>query len=1184
MFGKRGTLLLILIVFILMNIHSINSGNCPGSCPCADGSSCQNYVGTTTCDIYNICVTTYSCSGTVSCGTDAWYNSGSAYACCSDSNTLCSSCQNQIYGDYYCSSGYCYYQEPYTQTVKSGCTTCDIYNGCLGGGQYWDYSCSGSSCIFYQYLERDSSSTYCACLGVGLWSIGGEADAATCCTDDASEYRITEASSTDAPSPYNTGSGTTCCNPLTDCTESGTDTCTATGSAAGTIPSKAYCSSSTWYGGDASSNVCTAIVGAGYWQIGGEVAGTACCGDDGSGENRVTEASSTDAPAGFNGGGTTCCSESTECTDDDNCVANTGTRGTIPSKAYCSSSTWYGGDAGQTYCDAIAGVSRWNIGKGETAITTCCGDDNGEYKITQGVAGSVACCNKETDCVDRNNRCQNEYGKETTCNDGFDNDCDKKTDCSDTDCVSVCLPDCTPEVCTGGIDEDCDHWADCADNDCIGDPACATCNGGSSAVTEICNDDKDNDCDGKKDCADNDCIGSLSCPGCSAEVCTGGDDEDCDTFIDNADWDCSGCPKGTALCKDGKTCSIWCEEGVLGCVGSPDGKCTEGEGCACADCKNKRDSCEKGLICDPVQQFCSCPVGTQICSDGSCKKICNVCGMNGLEPGEECDGSILPTGIQTCEALGLTGTIGCTNCFITGCTDGPKDCGNGVIQTGETCDGTNLAAKICSTFGFAKGTLSCFAKGTVNECHFDTSNCYNENLQCEDDNKCDTAGGEDCTCLDCLGEQAPCGFGQLCDETARCKCEDGTTLCGVTCKLPTNCQTFPECDGDGVCEIGEGCSCSSGSGCVNNICNDCNSKSDTCKSSSTCVNGLCTTCSILKAYWSEECIGSEMPDGVSMIVEGIEGCKGKTVTLDLKEQDDWDEATYGGANGDDDVETLSATFDDKGKAELKWTPKWRGPDIEWNDCALLGCTIGADAGRYYESPPKKFLEYYFEAEIGRETVISEVLNVHYCIPDCDADCDTYVDKDLQIEPDCTSALASDPAYGQYGGSLKIDSNPKSGYCEDCRPDGLSPGQETCAAYYDCTPDWWTKPGETETPSQSPSESLQDISSALEWSECDEASKIRTRKICHDSFSVDCCKDQSSCYCKIPTDLGVIQKYDCDSLAFRPTEIKACLAEEKFPFFTNMNLLVVVLILTGFYIWKNREQEKTKTKRRNRIKH
>lgn len=254
---------------------------------------------------------------------------------------------------------------------------------------------------------------YGACGGAG-WNIGGSGDstgnpsggATLCCGDDANENVTAEAGDANAPSVFNNGVNA-CCNIGTDCNYDGT--CYATTSVTGTIPNRAYCNAGTWNGGDTGSTQCDAIVGSGYWQLGGETAALACCGDDNS-EYRITESSSTDAPLGYNDAITACCDTSTDCNYNYVCTA-TGSASSpaVPSKAYCSSGVWYGGDYSSAACTAVAGAGAWDIG-GETAATECCTDDNGAYINTrladEGVMDSYAdnssddaCCLAATDCV-----------------------------------------------------------------------------------------------------------------------------------------------------------------------------------------------------------------------------------------------------------------------------------------------------------------------------------------------------------------------------------------------------------------------------------------------------------------------------------------------------------------------------------------------------------------------------------------------------------------------------------------------------------------------------------------------------------------------------------------------------------------------------------------------------------------
>lgn len=150
--------------------------------------------------------------------------------------------------------------------------------------------------------------------------------------------------------------------------------------------------------------------------------------------------------------------------------------------------------------------------------------------------------------------------KETSCGDGFDNDCDGLADCQDLDCrpagttagkactlagkqcnlagQCVCPTGASTETtCNDGKDDDCDGLNDCFDDNCQAAASgqlgsiCGTsgqrCNGtacqcpyGESSET-TCFDGVDNDCDGKPDCQDPDC-GNRQCnAGSSNYVCSG---------------------------------------------------------------------------------------------------------------------------------------------------------------------------------------------------------------------------------------------------------------------------------------------------------------------------------------------------------------------------------------------------------------------------------------------------------------------------------------------------------------------------------------------------------------------------------------------------------------------------------------------------------------------------------------
>ncbi len=136
------------------------------------------------------------------------------------------------------------------------------------------------------------------------------------------------------------------------------------------------------------------------------------------------------------------------------------------------------------------------------------------------------------------------------CDNGIDDDGDRRTDCQDPDCSA--FPGCeTPpaEICNNGLDDDGDVRIDCDDSDC------------DSVCVEICNNgvDDDNDCDvdlddsecedctnneddngnGLVDCDDPTCLGHELCP---TEICTDAKDNNDDTLVDCADPGCAQHP------------------------------------------------------------------------------------------------------------------------------------------------------------------------------------------------------------------------------------------------------------------------------------------------------------------------------------------------------------------------------------------------------------------------------------------------------------------------------------------------------------------------------------------------------------------------------------------------------------------------------------------------------------------
>lgn len=136
------------------------------------------------------------------------------------------------------------------------------------------------------------------------------------------------------------------------------------------------------------------------------------------------------------------------------------------------------------------------------------------------------------------------------CDNGIDDDGDRRTDCQDPDCLA--FPGCDPppaEICNNGLDDDGDVRIDCDDSDC--DSVCVEiCNNGidddydcdvdlDDSECEDCTNGVDDNGDGLVDCDDPTCLGHEACP---SEICTDGIDNNGDTLIDCADPGCAQHP------------------------------------------------------------------------------------------------------------------------------------------------------------------------------------------------------------------------------------------------------------------------------------------------------------------------------------------------------------------------------------------------------------------------------------------------------------------------------------------------------------------------------------------------------------------------------------------------------------------------------------------------------------------
>ncbi len=460
-----------------------------------------------------------------------------------------------------------------------------------------------------------------------------------------------------------------------------------------------------------------------------------------------------------------------------------------------------------------------------------------------------------------------EAARELSCGDGQDNDCDGKIDCADSDCASVACTAfgsvCSPTVvgvctcngnggvpqqgkettCRDGRDNDCDGLVDCADPDCgptlgntfgvqcagtatnllscdgLGQCACTGNGGTPEPFEQSCGDGRDNDCDGLADCADPDCasrtcngfgktctnlpgvtntcavcspLGSPAIPSEVAEAsCGDGRDNDCDGLVDCADTDCGTRACLSAPATGGGTTIGACNSTSKLCV------CTVGvESRATAGtCGDGKDNNCDGLIDCDDPNCVDVGGGGGICDAGKGLH----CGL-AAAPSPRCSvcipsGSPAPTyqAVESiCDDGGDNDCDGLANCADPDCYQTPHACRN----TGKPA-ATNWQ---CNSNPLQAGCNVCTGDGAPEA--VETS--------CGDgrDNDCD--GLVDCVDPDCISQQCN-AFGMTCASPAAA---GGCKVCGgVANKLETSCTDGLDNNCDGLVDCEDTVRCPANTAC-----------------------------------------------------------------------------------------------------------------------------------------------------------------------------------------------------------------------------------------------------------------------------------------------------------------------------------------------------------------------------------
>ncbi|MBN2101520.1 MAG: hypothetical protein JW716_01465 [Candidatus Aenigmarchaeota archaeon] len=497
----------------------------------------------------------------------------------------------------------------------------------------------------------------------------------------------------------------------------------------------------------------------------------------------------------------------------------------------CSDSYTYL-DSSSTYCNScIAGVeTRWSIG-GNTAATSCCGDDaNENYRNTPLSGDSEACCTTATACV-ADNTCYNSgsvyTGSEYICNSGSWLACTTSNKCQivgsyccsgDGSTWSSGTSSCDCDVC--GTSSYCRTGA-CYDSDAAsagGDYACETCLGKKGAYMEsigfetgtnayCCGDDgsgenyKFLDCfNAESECSDD--TGDDMCCTASTDCVDGGTCYTCGTYRNiESDSQTEVCSCGGGGWVDPDRASSYCTGSYHWDVVGGDAAADyndycggDSPQCCCGD-----DSGESYETCNNGQDVYWASDGTDGCCDSSSDCIrSDTCYTAGVRSG-------LNGGSRDDKAY-------CINSYWYDCDDYYGTCGSGIcgtssgIASGESAEHgeyslTNIAESKKECCGDESGES--YRSGGIGS---PTAACCNSGSDCIEDGNCISSGSRDVShgqaYICSSGSWVTCNTGAACDNlygyycsgsqwisgTATCNpCDDGTGS-GHYCS-----QTVGEC-------------------------------------------------------------------------------------------------------------------------------------------------------------------------------------------------------------------------------------------------------------------------------------------------------------------------------------------------------------------------------------------------------